>query len=430
MVSNGRKNDPEPKYIEYVESALGLPESSSMILPLLPDGVRIGAFVTMRKSGENFYSDLHAELFTMLHDLFAVSLSNALKHEEVIKLKDMLADDNRYLIQELRQLAGEDIIGAESGLKSVMALVRKVAIRNNPVLLLGETGVGKELIANAIHYSSLRKDGPFIKVNSGAIPETLIDSELFGHEKGAFTGAVAQKRGRFERAQGGTIFLDEIGDLPLQAQIRLLRVVQQKELERVGGTETIPVDARIIVATHRDLEQMVSTNKFREDLWYRLNVFPIIVPPLRQRRADIPALVEYFLKRKSRELNFQKIPFLAPGATDSLMDYPWKGNVRELENMVERALIQYSGGLISFDPFIIPQNEDKPDIANMSREPLLLDVAMAHHIRAVLKTTKGKVSGRGGAAQLMGIHPSTLRLRMDNLGIPYRRKEKVGRTSG
>ncbi|MCP4579784.1 MAG: hypothetical protein GY846_26230 [Deltaproteobacteria bacterium] len=334
-----------------------------------------------------------------------------------------LADDNRYLTRELRHLVGDEIVGAEFGLKNVMDMVRQVAPRDNPVLLLGETGAGKEVIANAVHYSSSQKDGPFIKVNCGAIPEGLLDSELFGHEKGAFTGAVAQKRGRFERSHTGTIFLDEVGELPLQAQVRLLRVIQQKEIERVGGTKTIPVDIRIIAATHRNLEQLVEKGEFREDLWFRLNVFPIIIPPLRQRKSDIPELVGHFLKRKSRELNYHDIPPISPGAVDRLMDYPWKGNVRELENMVERALIQHSDGSLSFDRFIFSQAAETPALSGTNGRILKLDEVDARHIHFVLETTHGKINGSGGAAELLGIHPSTLRHRMDKLGIRYGREK-------
>ena len=239
---------------------------------------------------------------SLLNEPFAIAFSNTLKHQEVLRLKDLLADDNRYLHRELLHLSGEEIVGADFGLKRVIEMVRQVAPLNSPVLLLGETGVGKDVIANAIHYSSPRKDGPLVKVNCGAIPETLLDSELFGHEKGAFTGAISQKRGRFERANQGTIFLDEIGELPSPAQVRMLRVLQYKEIERVGGTNPIPVDIRLIAATNRNLEEMVKTKQFREDLWFRLNVFPIHIPPLRERKEDIPALVRHFVKRKSREL--------------------------------------------------------------------------------------------------------------------------------
>jgi transcriptional regulator with GAF, ATPase, and Fis domain len=290
--------------------------------------------------------------------------------------------------------------------------------------LYGETGVGKEVIANAIHYSSPRRNGSFIKVNCGAIPETLIDSELFGHEKGAFTGAIAQKRGRFERAEGGTIFLDEVGELPPQVQIRLLNVLQNKEIERVGGTKTIPVDIRIVSATHRHLEDMVKEGSFREDLWFRLNVFPIIIPPLRQRKGDIPALVHHFIERKNMELKTGSIPSIAPGAIERLKAYDWPGNVRELQNIVERALIRSKDGIISFDRFIGSSHGTGP-APEESMTILPLDELNARHIKKALDTAHGRINGRGGAAELLGIHPNTLRKRMDKLGISYRRNKTI-----
>jgi len=306
-------------------------------------------------------------------------------------------------------------------------MVQQVAPLDSPVLLLGETGTGKEVIANAIHYSSLRKDGPFIKVNCGAIPETLLDSELFGHEKGAFTGAVSQKRGRFERADKGTIFLDEIGELPAQAQVRLLRVLQEKEIERVGGTKSIRVDIRVISATNRNLQEMVASERFREDLWFRLNVFPIMIPPLRQRREDIPALVHHFIDRKSNELKLAERPVLAPGAVERLMAYDWPGNVRELENLIERALIQSRGDMLSFETLLAPQIPVGREVTHEARSdiaPLSLDKINARHIRQALEMAGGKINGPGGAAQILGLHPNTLRSRMNKLGISYGRKSR------
>jgi hydrogenase-4 transcriptional activator len=303
--------------------------------------------------------------------------------------------------------------------------VGQVAPLDSPVLLQGETGTGKEVIANAIHYSSPRKDGPFIKVNCGAIPETLLDSELFGHEKGAFTGAISQKRGRFERADKGTIFLDEIGELPPQAQVRLLRVLQEKEIERVGGTSSIRVDIRVISATNRNLQEMVASGRFREDLWFRLNVFPIMIPPLRQRREDIPALVHHFMDRKSKELKLAERPVLAPGALDRLKAYDWPGNVRELENLIERALIQSRGGMLSFETLSAPQvpgGRERTRDAGRNRTVLSLDEINVQHIRQALENAGGKINGPGGAAQILGLHPNTLRGRMNKLGIPYGRK--------
>jgi DNA-binding NtrC family response regulator len=349
-----------------------------------------------------------------------------LRHQEVSRLKDMLADDNRYLYNELRSVSGAEIIGSDFGLKPVMEMVRQVAPLDSPVLLLGETGTGKEIIANAIHYSSPRKDGPFIKVNCGAIPESLLDSELFGHEKGAFTGAMSQKRGRFERANKGTIFLDEIGELPAQAQVRLLRVLQTKEIERVGGTTSIPVNVRIISATNRNLQEMIASGRFREDLWFRLNVFPISIPPLRQRREDIPALVHYFIDRKFKELKLTGRPVLAPGASDRLMAHEWPGNVRELENLIERCLIQHRGaGALSFEtllPILHPKDRDVAQDSGRNRDLVPLDEITARHIRQALKVAGGKINGPGGAAQILGLHPNTLRARMNRLGIPYGRK--------
>jgi transcriptional regulator with GAF, ATPase, and Fis domain len=320
-------------------------------------------------------------------------------------------------------LSGDEIVGAEFGLGGVMALVQQVAPLNNPVLLLGETGVGKDVIANAIHYSSPRKDGPFIKVNCGAIPETLLDSELFGHEKGAFTGAISQRRGRFERADRGTIFLDEIGELPPQAQVRMLRVLQYKEIERVGGSNPISVDIRLIAATNRNLEEMVKARQFREDLWFRLNVFPIHIPPLRERKDDIPALVHHFVGRKSRELRLPVPPPLAAGIIDRLMAYHWPGNVRELENVIERALILSKGDPLVFDDLFVVKSGDRPSIPTGPQgQPLNLNELISRHIRRVLEIAEGKVHGKGGAAELLGVNPSTLRNRMNQLGILYGRK--------
>ncbi len=410
-----------PKILEI----LGLNAKTSLMVHLLKlEGNRIGS-LALFADGLNRYKDEHARLLRLLHDPFAIAISKALEHQEIIQLRDMLADDNRYLFEELRFASGDEIVGLDFGLKAVMRMVRQVAPLDSPVLLLGETGTGKEILANAIHYSSPRKDGPFIKVNCGAIPDTLLDSELFGHEKGAFTGAVSQKRGRFERADKGTIFLDEIGELPVQAQVRLLRVLQTKEIERVGGTTSIPVDVRIISATHRNLQEMIASGRFREDLWFRLNVFPIMVPPLRQRRGDIPALVHHFIDRKSKELKLMERPALAPGEVDKLMAYDWPGNVRELENVIERALIQQRDGLLSFETPLAPQAADgREGTRNRSRERPLpsLDEINAEHIRQALQMAGGKINGPSGAAQLLGLHPNTLRKRMNKLGIPYGRK--------
>jgi transcriptional regulator with GAF, ATPase, and Fis domain len=410
-------NDPHKEPVtSNMMKVLNEPVSSAMSMPLFVEGHMAGTVVLLAE-GKNRYSSEDAKLFSYLRSPFYISMSNALKHSEITKLKDLLADDNRYLQGELRRMHGDKIIGADFGLKEVMFKVQQVAQMNSPVLLLGETGTGKDVIANTIHLSSLRSKCPFVSVNCGAIPESLIDSELFGHEKGAFTGALFQKRGRFERADGGTIFLDEIAELPLQAQVRLLRVLQNREIERVGGNKTIKLDIRIIAATNRDMKEMVKEKLFREDLWFRLNVFPIVIPPLRERRVDIPALVQHFIHEKSKELKLPGIPQLVPSAIDPLLAYDWPGNVRELENIIERVLILNPNGPVTFEllGFDLPQKDNN--------DAVLLDEVVSNHIRKVLKQTKGKINGADGAAAILGINPNTLRNRMIKLGIEYRKKK-------
>jgi transcriptional regulator with GAF, ATPase, and Fis domain len=344
----------------------------------------------------------------------------------VVRLKDRLREDNRDLQRELLRISGDEIVGADFGLREVMRQTRQVAPTESPVLLTGETGVGKDVIANAIHLGSSRREGPFIQVNCGAIPDSLLDSELFGHEKGAFTGALSRKRGRFERANGGTILLDEIGEMPLDAQVRLLRVLQHKEIERIGGTDRIPVDCRVIAATNRELSDMVKEGRFREDLWFRLNVFPIHVPPLRDRAGDIPALVHHFIQRKARELKIPETPTLAPGAMEELKGYAWPGNVRELENLVERAMILHRGKPLRFDDlgttFSSPPGEGGRETGSL---PLELDAMTKAHVTRVLGMTGGKIHGPGGAGELLGVNPNPLRYKMKKLGIPFRKERKA-----
>ena len=395
--------------------------TSGIFLPLILESQDMGSLAIITH-GETAHTEEHARLVSLLKKPFAIALSNALRHEEVLKLKDRLADDNRELQGEVKRLSGDRLTGGAVGLKDVMKKATQVAHLSSPVLLLGETGVGKEIVANAIHNRSIRREGPFIRVNCGAITETLVDSELFGHEKGAFTGAVSLKRGFFERADKGTVFLDEIGELTLQAQVKMLRVLQHKEFERVGGSGPVKVDIRIIAATHRNLEDMIREGTFREDLWFRLNVFPIVIPPLRERKSDIPALVRHFIDRKSNELGIRKPPRLSPGAIDLLMAYDWPGNVRELENIVERALIVHKEGEPLFFDNLLPQKVTKETVARPSgNESLLIDDVMARHIKYVLDLTKGKVHGEGGAAEVLGINASTLRARMRNLGVSFGR---------
>jgi transcriptional regulator with GAF, ATPase, and Fis domain len=394
---------------------------------------RLGT-VGLFTDGKHRYNDFHAHLISLLHEPFAIALSNILQHREIERLKDMLADDNRYLHREMVKMTGDTIIGADFGLKNVMRMVNQVAPLESPVLLMGETGTGKEIIANAIHFSSPRRNNPYITVNCGAIPDNLVDSELFGHEKGAFTGAIAKKRGRFERADTGTIFLDEVGDLPPAAQVRLLRVLQHQKIERVGGTEHIPVNVRIISATHRNLEEMVRTGEFREDLWFRLNVFPILIPPLRHRIEDIPALLAHFVERKSKELKIRNPPPLTLEMVNKLQTYTWPGNVRELENLVERALILKqmpgSDGRLNIET---PAGFRPPGEATPHKTPgddrlRPLDEVIAAHIESALHRSSGKVEGRDGAAKILGLHPSTLRGRMRKLGIVHGKKGRALRS--
>jgi transcriptional regulator with GAF, ATPase, and Fis domain len=413
--------DEHPMAIPILQ-VLGKGRSSALLMRLIVEKVWVGS-VALWANGWDKFNEEHLRLLRQLKQPFFIAMSNSRRYRELLELKELLADDNRYLHDELQRISGYEVIGADFGLKQVMEKVRSVASLSSPVLLLGETGVGKEVIAGAIHNASPRRDGPFIKVNCGAIPESLLDSELFGHEKGAFTGAIHQKRGRFERASGGTLFLDEIGELPLEAQVRLLRVLQEKEIERVGGTEPIEIDIRVIAATHRDLETMIGEGTFREDLYFRLQVFPITIPALGQRSGDIPGLVQHFIHKKAQDLKLAAIPPLAPEAYDQLLAHPWPGNVRELENAVERAIILKRKGPLSF-PDLGPHQPlpetTAPDLP--SGGSYNLDQVTAAHIRRVLKETNGRVEGKKGAAELLGINPGTLRHRMRKLQIAFGRK--------
>jgi transcriptional regulator with GAF, ATPase, and Fis domain len=399
-------------------------ENSGLVMDLTLEGNFIG-MLTIVHERDTVYTEHHLELLSMLNEPIAIALTNYLRYRKILDLQEITSENYRYLQEELHRMSADDVVGANFGLKGVMEMVDRVAQHESPVMLFGETGVGKEVIASLIHRLSNRRDKPFIGVNCGGVSESLLDSDLFGHEEGAFTGAKFHKRGRFERAQGGTIFLDEIGELTLNAQVRLLRVLQEREIERVGGTQTIKVDIRVIAATHNDLESMISEGRFREDLYFRLMVFPISIPPLRDRIIDIPALVSHFTNKKSMEMKFGPSPSLAPGQIDLLMDYPWPGNVRELENAVERALILCDGTQLSFDAIVGPKPaRENPGQPLTGETSLNLDEAIASHIQKALTAAGGKLSGPGGAAELLGVHPMTLRHRMAKLGIPFGRNAK------
>ncbi|ABC82967.1 sigma-54-dependent Fis family transcriptional regulator [Anaeromyxobacter dehalogenans] len=403
---------------------------SDLAVPLRVESTQLG-FLLLRAAGKGRYTAAHAELLATVADPCAVALANALAHQELVQVRDELLDDKRFLNRELFHATADEVIGGSTGLRSVMELVRQAAPLNSTVLLLGETGVGKDVIANVLHDASPRREGPFIKVNCGAIPEGLVDSEMFGHEAGAFTGARAAHRGRFERADGGTIFLDEIGDLPKGAQVRLLRVLQSREIERVGGTRPLKVDIRVIAATHQNLQQMVTEGRFREDLFFRLNVLPINIPPLRLRAEDIPALVRHFVAVKRRGLGIRGTPTISPGALARLQAYAWPGNVRELENVVERELVRSAGRgrELSFEELARSQARSAPSRHEAPPPRTLADV-MAAHIEDVLAATGGKIHGPGGAAELLGVNESTLRNRMNRLGITYGRAARKRREAG
>ncbi|MBW2009757.1 MAG: sigma 54-interacting transcriptional regulator, partial [Deltaproteobacteria bacterium] len=330
---------------------------------------------------------------------------------EINELKTKLEAEKAYLQEEIKfQYNYENIIGQSEGLAYVLYKVEQIAPTDTIVLILGETGTGKELVARAIHSLSLRKNRPLVKMDCATLPSSLIESELFGHERGAFTGAHARRLGRFEVAHGATLLLDEIGELPLELQPKLLRVIQDGEFERLGSSRTIKVDVRIIAATNRNLEEEVRMGRFREDLWFRLNVFPITVPPLRERAKDIPLLVAFYVDKISKRLG-KSIEIIPTNVMDALMNYHWPGNVRELENVIERAVLNSSGPKLRQADDLKEQQKDTT-IARKS----LRDVEREHIVR-VLEQTNWKVSGKDGAAEILGLDRSTLRARMRKLGI-------------
>jgi transcriptional regulator with GAF, ATPase, and Fis domain len=304
----------------------------------------------------------------------------------------------------------EDIIGNSPSLRIAISRCQEVAPTDASVVLLGETGTGKELFARAVHNRSARRARPFVRVNCAALPPTLIESELFGHERGAFTGAVAMRQGRFELADKGTIFLDEIGDLPLEVQAKLLRVLQEGEFERVGSSQSRKVDVRVVAATHQDLESAVRNSAFRQDLYYRLNVFPIALPPLRERAEDIPRLTWYFINRRQRALN-RKITRMPATVLQTLQQHSWPGNVRELQNVIERALIHSTGDTLVLD------GPPGLSIAQLSNEVGTLETVERRHIEHALRRCGWRINGAGNAAERLGLHPNTLRFRMKKLGI-------------
>lgn len=411
---------------------LGFPEfqGEALLAPLLgPHGV-MGLVLLGPKKGAGFFKK-HEAMVEAVREPLAVALENDRRLHELARLREAAEADRRSLLSRLgRSNLGDVVVGEQSGLRHVMERVRQVCRSDAPALILGETGAGKELIARAIHNDSPRRDGPFIRVNCGAVPPELIDAQLFGHEKGSFTGAVETRQGWFERADGGTLFLDEIGELPLDAQVRFLRVLQDGYIERVGGHRPIHVDVRIVAATHRDLGAMVRESRFREDLWYRIAVFPILLPPLRDRKEDIPALVEHFAQKAATRFGLPAVS-ATPADVRLLASYDWPGNIRELGAVVDRAAILGEGKTLEVAAALgmssLPTvrraaaNEPgPPERAAAGVAILSLEDAMRRHIETALRATRGKIEGPLGAAKLLKINPHTLRARMRKLGMDWK----------
>jgi formate hydrogenlyase transcriptional activator len=383
-------------------------------VPLVSRNRLLGVLAVARRE-ENAFDEDEISFLTQVANQVAIGVENALSYREIADLKNRLAQEKLYLEDEIRgEMDFEGIVGQSSALRHVLNLVETVAPSDSTVLLLGETGTGKELIARAIHDRSRRKDRTFVKLNCAAIPTGLLESELFGHERGAFTGAISQKVGRLELADEGTLFLDEVGDIPPEIQPKLLRALQEREFERLGGTQTKKVNVRLVAATNRDLEKMIESREFRSDLYYRLNVFPIRIPPLRERPEDIPLLVRYFAQKYGRRME-KKIESIPAAALKKLSLSQWPGNIRELENFIERSVILTHGPTLQ-----VPVGELD---GNGKAAPLpgTKESDQREEILRILKHAKGRVAGPQGAAALMGIKRTTLISRMKRLGIDPRR---------
>ena len=392
-------------------------------LPLI-SRERVLGVLSLASSGENAFAEGDAAFLAQVANQIALAVENAIAYGEIASLKDKLAQEVIYLQDEIRtELKFEEIVGNSDALRRVLAEVETVAPTDSTVLIYGETGTGKELVARAIHNLSSRKSNAFVKLNCAAIPTGLLESELFGHEKGAFTGAIAQRLGRFELANRGTVFLDEIGEIPLELQPKLLRVLQEREFERLGSTRTLRTDARLIAATNRDLATMVEEQKFRSDLYYRLNVFPVRVPPLRERREDIPLLVRHFVQQFGRRMN-RNVETIPSETMTTLVRYDWPGNIRELQNVIERAVIVSTGPVLKVPLDDLRTRVRAVEASNGGSLPEdagnmrgVLEDAERKQILAALKQTNSIVAGPKGAAALLGMKRSTLQAHMQRLGI-------------
>jgi len=415
---------------------------SACFIPLVSRGRALGDLMIVRATEGTFTAE-EVDFLSQAAGQIAIAIENALAYREISELKDKLAQEKLYLEEEIRtEMDFEQIVGTSPALKHVLQLVETVAASDSTVLLLGDTGTGKELIARAIHDRSRRKERTFVKLNCAAIPTGLLESELFGHEKGAFTGAISQKAGRMELADQGTLFLDEVGDIPIEIQPKLLRALQEREFERLGSTHTRKVNVRLIAATNRNLEKMIADREFRSDLFYRLNVFPIRIPPLRDRREDIPLLVSHFVQKCAKQMQ-KKIETIPPATMKGLTAWEWPGNIRELENFIERAVILTRGKSLEAplselrkastdtppSPGVQPAQEDIARIVKESISAALngkknfsdeYSQKQREEIVRVLTEAKGRVGGADGAAARMGINRTTLISRMKKFGIDPR----------
>jgi formate hydrogenlyase transcriptional activator len=382
-------------------------------LPLTTARRRLGSLVFVSKQ-RSIYDGSDLSFLRQVANQVAVAVENALAFEQIEGLNAKLSKEKAYLEEEVRtEHDFGDIVGESDSLREVLKQVETVASTDSTVLVCGETGTGKELIARALHELSARRERTFVKLNCAAIPMGLLESELFGHEKGAFTGAISQKIGRFELAHQGTLFLDEVGDTPPELQPKLLRVLQEQEFERLGSTRTIKVDVRLVAATNRDLGKLVTEGEFRNDLYYRLNVFPIVLPPLRERRDDIPRLVRHFTQRFARRMG-RRIETIPTETMDALQRYSWPGNVRELQNVIERAVILSPGGLLEVP---LRDLQSTPQIDEPSGSTATLVDAEREHILNTLRETGWVIGGPKGAAARLGMKRSTLQWKMKRLGI-------------
>src|SRR5438105_3489771 len=387
---------------------------SACFIPLVNRGRALGDLMIVRLTEGTFTAE-DVDFLSQAAGQIAIAIENALAYREISELKDKLAQEKLYLEEEIRsEMDFEQIVGSSAALKHVLQLVETVAPNDSTVLLLGETGTGKELIARAIHDRSRRRERTLVKLNCAAIPTGLLESELFGHEKGAFTGAITQKVGRFELAHRGTLLLDEVGDIPPELQPKLLRALQEQEFERLGSTRTIRVDVRLVAATNRDLAQMAADGHFRSDLYYRLNVFPVVLPPLRERREDIPMLARHFTQRFARRMG-RRIETIPAAVMEALVRYPWPGNIREMQNVIERAVILSPGPALHIPPGDLKPGAapaDMPEGAAVT----LADAEREHIVRA-LRAAHWVLRGPNGAAARLDMKRSTLQWKMKKLGI-------------